>query len=239
MLLEILKTYVEVLKDFIYPKGLKCVACSKSSDLLDANSICPECNHELYQIGDAGCSHCGRWLGHATLVQYCRDCIKEYKAFDRCVSLVIYNERSRMMVHQLKFYEKRYLSESMACLMSSLLMDLSFVGEIDYIIPVPMHKSKEKKRGYNQVDLLVKYMCKQTGISSKLGVLEKIRNTESQNQLNRTERRRNVEGAFYVQNVDEILERNILLIDDVYTTGHTVSACSEVLKAAGAHKVYV
>jgi len=111
------------------------------------------------------------------------------------------------------------------------------------VIPVPLHASKLRQRGFNQSELIARAALKR-GIGAgtlplTVSVLERSRPTESQTGLTRHQRRENVRGAFRVVRPDEIAGRDILLVDDVFTTGTTVSECARVLRRAGANSVWV
>jgi ComF family protein len=107
-------------------------------------------------------------------------------------------------------------------------------GSIDLIIPVPLHKKKLRKRGYNQSNYFARGLSKTTGIPWSPQAVHRIKNNPSQTNKSRIERLENVEGIFRVINADLIRSKYILLVDDVITTGATLFACSEALMEAGA-----
>ncbi|HLX12092.1 MAG TPA: ComF family protein [Bacteroidota bacterium] len=110
----------------------------------------------------------------------------------------------------------------------------------DYVVAVPLHKSKERDRGYNQAEFLCRGIHEETGISILSGTLHRTRFTESQTKLNLEERRLNVAGAFSVRSGSEstINDKSFILVDDVMTTGSTLTACARVLKSHGARRVF-
>jgi len=107
----------------------------------------------------------------------------------------------------------------------------------ELIVPVPLHRKKLKKRGYNQSDFFARGISEATGISWSSEVINRTRNNPSQTNRSRIERIQNVEGIFNVNKPDSILSKRILLVDDVITTGATLFACSESLEKAGAHVI--
>jgi ComF family protein len=109
--------------------------------------------------------------------------------------------------------------------------------KMDYIIPIPLHKKKLRKRGYNQSDYFAEGISKSTGILWSPKIITRIINNPSQTNKSRIERLRNVEGIFLVQNTDIIQSKSILLVDDVITTGATLSACAGSLIDAGALEI--
>jgi len=110
---------------------------------------------------------------------------------------------------------------------------------IDCVLPVPLHLYRLIQRGYNQSEMLAKYVGKYANLPLYKNVLVRNRFTKSQSNFNARGRVGNIKGAFSVKDVECIKGKNILLIDDVYTTGATVEECAKILKRAGAKKVYV
>lgn len=110
-------------------------------------------------------------------------------------------------------------------------------NQIDMIIPVPLHKSRQRQRGYNQAELIGKYVSMLLGIPLEVNNLIKISESKSQSVLSRNERLTNVEGLFRVSSIDKMRNKRILIIDDIITTGSTVNECSKALKQAGAVSV--
>ena len=106
--------------------------------------------------------------------------------------------------------------------------------QLDMIIPVPLHKKKLRKRGYNQSDYFARGISKSTGIFWSQKILVRVKNNPSQTNKSRNERIENVEGIFHVKNKRAIESKNVLLVDDVITTGATLSACASTLIDAGA-----
>jgi ComF family protein len=110
---------------------------------------------------------------------------------------------------------------------------------LDLLIPVPLHKQRLRERGFNQALLLVKELSHRTGIPYRKRILQKVRPTLPQVNLSGVEREKGVRGSFEIVRKEELEEKTILLVDDVYTTGATVNECSKVLLAAGAERVDV
>ncbi len=126
-----------------------------------------------------------------------------------------------------KFLEKEYL----------LIKDK--IKPVDFIIPIPLSKERFKKRGYNQSELLACELSQLIDIPTNTEIVERIKNTETQTKLSFVERQENLNGAFKVTSRAKVKNKSFILIDDVLTTGSTVSHCAEVLKRAGAKAVYV
>ena len=110
--------------------------------------------------------------------------------------------------------------------------------QIDIILPIPIHRLKKIERGFNQSDYLVKGITKELNITNSTNTIKRTRHTESQTRLNMAERAKNVYDAFKVRKPEKIMDKNILLVDDVSTTGATIQECAKILKQSGAKKVF-
>ncbi len=123
--------------------------------------------------------------------------------------------------------------------MAVLVRSDPYLKNAELIIPVPLHPSKKRERGYNQSEIIALQISQDMGIRM-LNILKRVKNTRTQTELSVQERRRNVEGAFVLlQEFKETIKgKKVLLVDDVITTGATLDACSEVLLKNGAQEVY-
>lgn len=155
-------------------------------------------------------------------------------SFEYARSYGIYDGALEEAIRLLKYHGVRRLSIPL----SELLLELQ-MPEIDVVIPVPLYKKRLKERGFNQSALIARNISKRINKPLLINSLIKIRDTLPQVGLNVNERRRNVKGAFSVRDARGIYKKNILLIDDVLTTGSTVRECSKVLKKAGAENIHV
>jgi ComF family protein len=124
--------------------------------------------------------------------------------------------------------------------LGSLLADKAkIINNIDLVIPVPLHRDKLKKRGFNQSQILAGYVSKKLGTKLDTKSLIRVKNTNAQSTLSRKGRLRNMEKAFVVLNNRNILNKKILIVDDIYTTGTIVSECAKALKAGGAREIII
>jgi ComF family protein len=150
-----------------------------------------------------------------------------------------YTGAARAAVLALKFGGERRVAERLATLMS-----IPYQCEIhfaDMVIPVPLHTSRQRKRGYNQAELLARAFARLQGLPVRTDILKRTRATEAQTRLARVERRRNVAGAFALTSptaAAAVNGKRIVLMDDVTTTGSTIDAAAEPLRAAGAASVW-
>jgi ComF family protein len=142
-------------------------------------------------------------------------------------------------IHLLKYGKKTSLSRPLSVLVRETFFQFWDMGTIDLLVSVPLHVKRLRERGFNQAHLLIRIWAKQEGIPFDGLTLSRSRWTEPQTRLSRTERQKNIKGAFSLGPSDGIEGRKILLVDDVYTTGATVNECARVLMKAGAEFVDV
>ncbi|MAY83932.1 MAG: amidophosphoribosyltransferase [Flavobacteriales bacterium] len=151
---------------------------------------------------------------------------------ERATSFLHFREQSicQQLIHKLKYEGRPDIGVALGRLLASELKVNGFFEEIDLILPIPMHKAKQKKRGYNQAERLAYGVALQTSIEISTDHLLKGIHTESQTKKGRAKRFENVRDSFSLQNERDLDSKHILLIDDVITTGSTLEACGRLLK---------
>jgi ComF family protein len=179
----------------------------------------------------------------------CRPCSLVPPAFERAVAFGVYEGRLRSLIHLLKYERIESVARKLAATMTGLVAELCSQATSEVlVIPVPLHGRKQRERGFNQSELLARALVSSMKsqapamcLKVAAGMLQRKRATESQATLTNVQRRRNLRGAFFVSAKDaaKLSGREVLLIDDIYTTGATARACSETLKKAGAARVWV
>jgi len=195
------------------------------------------------------CSVCGEALHIPGCIgageSRCLLCQRADPPFERAVAYGSYDGGLRDLIHVLKFQQVRPAAAVLGRMLAETMANLEKampVGEIG-IVPVPLHKRKQTQRGFNQAEMIARSAIKQLSRPKRFdlctGVLLRRRETGSQIGLTRHQRRENLRGAFAVIDPTRILNRDILLVDDVYTTGTTASECARVLLRAGAARVWV
>ena len=221
--------------DLILPP--RCLICGK---IIGAdNALCPECFNNLTFITKPYCQHCGRPLSFTNLDKdlYCPKCLtKKDTAFYLCRSAIQYDEYSKKLILDFKFadhLENRYLLTQWLCLAGKDI----FETHPDIILPVPLHYSRLFWRKYNQSAILARELSKKTNISARYDILKKYRYTKPQVICSGKQRRKNIKDAFIVTKPDFVKGKNIVLLDDVYTTGSTLKECAKILKKAGAKNI--
>jgi len=180
----------------------------------------------------------------------CLLCQRVDPPFERAVAYASYDGELRDLIHLLKFQQVRPAAEVLGRMLAEAISNLQAdmpVGTIA-VVPVPLHRRKQSQRGFNQAELIARRALKQLSHPARLDkerfelstdVLLRCRETGSQIGLTRHQRRENLRGAFAVSEPTRILKRDVLLVDDVFTTGTTASECARVLLRAGAARVWV
>lgn len=207
--------------DIILPKG---------------NLICPGCMKKLSWVKGPVCKKCGKEVVNDT-VEYCPDCVKRVRTFDSGRALIHYNEISSRSMAQIKYHNRREYLDFYAEAMYRRLGEAILRLKPEVIIPVPVHKSRLRSRGFNQAEELARRLCGRLDIPMDTSVLFRVKKTLPQKELNPAERLKNLEQAFLASGSAGKWKR-VLLIDDIYTTGSTMEACARVLKKAGVKQVY-
>lgn len=198
--------------------------------LFPSRNLCFACKGKAYGMDGFLCGQCFRNIEIVNKVF-------EINAFyiDKSYYSTIYNEFMRKLVQDFKFHGKSYLYKPLGHIMLNTFQSIDL--NIDVIFYVPSHRRKEAIRGYNHSELLGRYISQHTGLAISRNNLIKIKNTKPQNKLDKEERFFNLMDSFRVRDKREIAGKNILLIDDIITTGSTMRECSEVLYMSGAKEI--
>jgi ComF family protein len=183
-------------------------------------------------------------------LRICPVCRRIERPFNRAVAYGSYEGGLRELIHLLKYNGVRPAAAVLGRMLSEAIADLestfehpAMFDQTIAVIPVPLYKTKLRQRGFNQAELIARAALKQLPVAARFqlvsGVLLRTRDTESQIGLTGHQRRENLRGAFAVPCATQITGREVLLVDDVYTTGTTASECARVLLRAGASQVWV
>lgn len=205
----------------------------------EQDSFCQKCWPELGLIGSSSlCLSCGLPF-EFDLESICSDCTSLQPHFDKARSVFKYNDISGKMITGLKYQDKTPYAKTLAKLMAGRIREFDTMPDI--ITSVPVHPRKLRQRKYNQSAMLANKLGKFSNLTSNNLILRKVKDINPQASLTREERIKNVKGAYVVNNKynSYISGKNVLLVDDVLTTGATASECAAQLKRAGAAKVYV
>ena len=200
--------------------------------------MCRSCIAEIRHIDHPMCIICGRPFNTEGPDHACGECSHKRPPFDRARSARVFSGAPRRIILNFKFGMRTPLVKHLGQWMTSTLLDEFDPNEIDCIIPVPLHVKRLRWRGFNQALLLSREISSATGLWVDPYSLKRIRETRQQTRLPFKERRENVKGAFAVARETFVIDRSILLVDDVYTSGATLVECARVLKIeAGAARV--
>ena len=211
--------------DYILP--FKCLSCNEL--VVSANSFCPKCWVELNFITKPFCNKCGRSMPFTVEKDSsCLKCIKQSPSFDIARAVVTFDEKSKHLIHSLKYYDKTSIAKAFAKNLYSIYR--KEIEEADLIIPVPMHKLKRMLRFYNQALVIAQAISELSHKPVCSNVLIKTKWTRSQASLSKKEREANLMKSFAIRNAEIIKNKKLVLVDDVSTTGSTAKACSEELK---------
>ncbi|MBW1960470.1 MAG: ComF family protein [Deltaproteobacteria bacterium] len=207
--------------------------------------VCADCMKGLLPVRSPMCTRCAAvYHSEEGEDHLCEACIKADGSFRLARALGRYEATLMTLVHRFKYEGKIQLAKPLGRALFSVYNRFWQKERIDMILPVPLHPTRFRSRGFNQSYLLVKNWVKfsDTGFSVPpviKHILVRIRSTAPQTGLSRKERGANIRGAFSITDAQAIAEKNILLVDDVFTTGATVEECARVLLASGAQGVDV
>lgn len=210
-----------------------CAACL--ADTEPGEHLCDPCLESAQRIEAPRCERCS-WPfdGAITEAFVCADCHGREVHYDCAVA--VYRSRGvvRDLIHRLKYDKKRHLAVPLSDWLAEALGDPRIAGKRpDAFIPVPLHPRRKREREFNQAEELCRILSKRSGIPT-WRALKRVRYTETQTRLTREERMENLRGAFRAVQTVRLKGRDLVLVDDVFTTGSTVEECCRVLRRAGA-----
>ncbi len=210
-----------------------CLACNAPIDSA-AEVLCPECRERLLPIAQNYCDKCG-----APLEDYrCEACSHLVYEFDYARAAFVYQAPAQELVHHLKYDGLRSPAAFFSQALTRIPAAKRFAHSFDLIMAVPLHRVRERDRGYNQSELLGRALAEELGLPFAQPVIRRL-NTRSQTNLSRQARLDNLSGAFRLRRRADVAGKKIIVVDDVFTTGTTVNEVSRVLKAGGAARVVV
>ncbi|HSP45355.1 MAG TPA: ComF family protein [Chthoniobacterales bacterium] len=225
----------QALTSLFYPAT--CVVCSANVE--PSEYLCPDCERRAPRIAPPFCAKCSEpFPGAITQTFSCANCEHRVLHFDCAVAAYRSRGVVRRLVHQFKYAKQRYLRYPVAKWLLETLRDPRLRDrKFDVIVPVPLHPARERERGFNQAALLAELLPVAARAPVRL-VLERTRYTTTQTAYDRAERMENLHGAFRLRKKQDVRDLRVLLIDDVLTTGSTLSECARVLKVAGAVSIH-
>ena len=214
----------------IYPQT--CYFCGK----INPTAICPACQKKIIYVKEPRCKQCGKPIRYEEK-EYCEDCKREKLFYEQGRSIWVHKDPTAWSVYQFKYHNRRVYGEFYASEMWRIYGKKIKDWNIDTIVPVPLHWKRRLDRGFNQAEILAKHLGRYSGIPVQVKGVKRIRYTERQKSLGQKERKKNLTGAFVITKKWR-KARNVLVIDDIYTTGNTINEISRILKQEGAEKVF-
>ena len=225
--------------DLVWPRVCAIEGCGNLSDRPDRH-LCSRCFASM-PFHDAGgaCRVCGALVMAETHHDFiCEDCQQHPPAFEFARSAVLYREPADRLLQDFKFRKATWLCEDLVDLLEGAVRAKLPFPEIDVVLAVPLHPRRLRERGYNQSALLAESLARRLGRRFDRRSLVRTRDTEHQARLSGEARRNNLKGSFAVPDAQFVRGRTILLVDDVMTTGATLSHCARALLDAGAARVW-
>ena len=223
----------EPLRSLLFPAH--CAGCGRAVG--EQEDFCPGCEASIEFVHPPRCESCSQPFSGETSTFTCPNCQGESFAFDCAVAVVLSRGPVRDIVHRLKYAHEIWLARVLGGLLVRGLRDERLAGiEFDGIVPVPLHPRRLREREFNQAALLAGELSRASEIPL-CHALARNRYTTTQTRLDRKGRRQNLRDAFILSKNVDVNDNNLLLVDDVLTTGSTLDACAAVLLQAGARSV--
>lgn len=198
--------------------------------------ICPGCMKRFSWVRRPTCKRCGKEVISDTM-EYCYDCTKHRRSYEYGLSLINYDDIASRSMSRIKYNNKReyldFYGEAIRRKLGTRLMHMN----ADVLIPVPVHPSRLKTRGFNQAEELAARLSSYLNLPVCTSILNRSRKTAPQKSLDPSGRLKNLEQAFSVSKIPSQIH-SAILVDDIYTTGSTIEACARSLKKAGMSRVY-
>lgn len=231
------------IEDFFIPS--LCIICDETISTSSANVnnkwLCDKCINALITNHDSRtpCARCG-------INKNKKECACEFAwdfPFERNISFYDYDDTISQIAHYIKYKGKSQLAYHVGFISAQFLPN-DFFADVDFIIPVPLHKKRLRTRGYNQSEFFARGIVAGAQTDNeklRTDILQRVKNTETQTLLARDERQKNLDAAFAInpKTAHELSEKNIVLVDDIFTTGATTEECAETLVANGCKGVCV
>ena len=227
--------------DLLFPP--RCAVCRRFVKAL----ICPDCAVEIVPLMPPFCRCCGLPLDPlAKGGDLCAECRPGERPFDLARAFGPYEGALRQAIHRLKYQAMRPLAKPLAEMAARCFNGAAdseapalVAAEIDVICPVPLHPARQRLRGFNQSERIARRLGESLGLAVNMSALRRTKPTQPQIELTADQRRRNVRGAFAVEDKAAVAGQGVLVLDDVWTTGSTITECARVLRRAGAARVLV
>jgi competence protein ComFC len=227
--------FIRGIASLVYPPS--CTICSASVGLWEY--LCPDCEAKLSRIVPPFCAKCSEpFDGAITTTFSCANCAHRALYFDAAICAYRSRGIARHVILNFKYGKQIHLRHLVGRWLIAAFDDPRLrERRFDAIVPVPLHPARQRERGFNQAALLAERLGPHLGVAVR-PVLQRVRHTTTQTAFDRAERIQNLRNAFRLRKKADVRKLDVLLIDDVLTTGSTLSECARVLKQHGARSVY-
>jgi ComF family protein len=229
------KQFFQALLDVFLPPI--CHICREFIPHADEIHICPDCRRRLPLVISPLCPVCGIPFIGTGDDHHCSRCLTQPPRFDIARAPFLYEGAMRDLIHSFKYDRRSHLRRPLSLLLLEELHSFLSEEKPHIIVPVPLHRSRLRQRGFNQAVLLGSLLSRRLSLPLLPDALVRTRRTTPQIELSAAERRTNVTGAFSVKRAAAVAGKRVLLLDDVMTTGSTMNECAGELKKSGVHRV--
>lgn len=219
--------------DFLFPR--RCPVCHDIVDKRE-NLCCENCREKLTYVREPWCLKCGKPLSDDKKIM-CADCSKGNRKYIEGRSIFVYDDIMRKSIYGFKYNGRQEYAKFYAKEIKKSLFEKIKSWNPDALIPIPIHRKKMKSRGYNQAYLIAKELSNLTGIPVINNYLIRVKNTTVQKNLDAHGRALNLKNAFKIGK-NKVKLSSAILIDDIYTTGATIDAATDVLRGSGIENIY-
>jgi ComF family protein len=233
-----IRNWLNVGLGFLYPEN--CQLCGEQPATAREGYVCRRCWTQVRFIRPPFCERCGLpYPGDLTAPFECANCREMELHFSAARSAVVARGLVREIIHRYKYQRALWFEPFLAGLLIREAKPVLREQHWDFIVPVPLHPVKHREREFNQAGRLAMHLSAATGIPLQKKLLRRVISTATQTLLTREQRATNMRGAFRAKRGVRLGGKRIVLVDDVFTTGATTSACAQSLRAAGAGDVCV
>ncbi len=233
-----IKQWLDTGLSFLYPEI--CQVCRQERAQAAEGFVCLACRQGVRFVKPPFCEHCGLpYDGDITTTFECTNCAELDLPFSKARSAVVINDMMRDVIHRYKYQQALWFEPFLADLLVREAGPVLAREKWDMIVPVPLHSTKRREREFNQAERLAAQLGGATRLPVNTKLLRRVEPTGSQTRLNRKQRTENMRNAFALRRETRLNGARVVLLDDVFTTGATTSACARVLLAAGAGEVCV
>lgn len=230
--------------DLIFPRRLTCYFCEEELPPHNTSALCEHCVDEIVRLDGHQCMKCGRtieiaYAQHADYYFKCKECQEKFTFFSKHRSFGEYSGHLKMAIMGLKYKKQIYQAQFFGEQLAMMIEKDEALFDFDIIVPVPIHLTRRMMRGYNQAERIAYFLAKTLNANPPEELLVRTRHTKKLKNLNKASRKAMLENAIIVKRYkkNRVKGQKILLVDDIYTTGATLDACSKALYEAGCDQI--